>query len=90
MPERVGGGTNQAAGRVGVGEVELLMPDARIFLSQGIYHTAGNRLGAAWIFPPGLVAIVRRVMVQEKACAKCRQLPGDGVSDAGPSAGACD
>ena len=77
-------------GRIGVRQVRLLVPDGRVRVGQRLGHAADHGLEPAGIGAPGLVAIVRGVVVKDQAGALRGQPAGDGVPDAGAPADAGD
>ena len=66
------------------------MPDGRVRTGQRLGHAADHGLDPAGVGAPGLVAIVRRVVVNAQAGAQSGQPAGDGVPDAGAPADAGD
>ena len=58
----------------------------RVRVGQRLGHAADHGLEPAGIRPPGLVPIVRGVMMNDQAGAQSGQPAGDGVPDAGAPA----
>lgn len=70
MPERVDGGVDESAGCVGVGEVHAGVVDASVAAGKGLGDAVGDRVDPAGVGSPGLVPVVRGVVVQEQAGAE--------------------
>ena len=69
VPQRTGCGGYQLVRCVGSGEVELAVMDGRGVGGQGVGDAVDDRARSAGVGPPGLVMVVRGVVVQEQAGA---------------------
>ena len=88
MPELGRGRTDELFGSARLGEIQFCVVNASAGDGQGASHAFEHWTDATRFSTPGLVAVVRFVMVQEQAGTKGGQPACDGVTDAGAAADA--